>query len=270
MSEIRKCLVCETEFKIVRQREMGKRFCSTRCLRVHEAEHGRPAAQVASHQFKCKVCGKEFEMKPAYFKAYRKRFGKDPAYCSRKCFGLGKRLSTEQWVHHCLQCGKPMPPKINPKTGYNRRTKYLCSSECRSLYRRRDYRSKHPDQGITRQEYNRGYVRIVIPGKGDAPSYQTLEHRYVMEEHLGRRLLPEETVHHINGQRNDNRLSNLELFSSQHGPGQRVIDKVRFAIEILRLYPDFARAEGVMLTELGHSSGPLQPSDFVERVADHR
>lgn len=62
------------------------------------------------------------------------------------------------------------------------------------------------------------------------------EHRRVMELEIGRPLRHEETVHHINGVRSDNRIENLELWSSSHPSGQRVRDKIAWAKEILSLY----------------------------------
>lgn len=63
---------------------------------------------------------------------------------------------------------------------------------------------------------HKGYVMVLKKGhpNGDRDGYVP-EHRLVMEESIGRYLDPKEVVHHLNGVRGDNRITNLELLASQ-------------------------------------------------------
>ena len=85
-----------------------------------------------------------------------------------------------------------------------------------------------------------GYVYVKIShdptvGSRSKPGW-VREHCWRVEQHIGRALLPHENVHHINGDRADNRIENLELWSTSQPSGQRVADKVQFAVDILKEY----------------------------------
>lgn len=113
---------------------------------------------------------------------------------------------------------------------------------CKSHYRKWHYEVKErarrgakktPRIPIGGKFFNKktGYVFIKV-----AHRKFVLEHRLVMEKHLGRKLRKKETVHHKNGKHGDNRLRNLELWTSRHPKGQRVKDLIAFARYILKTY----------------------------------
>ena len=123
--------------------------------------------------------------------------------------------------------------------------KHYAKAFCSFHYRR--WKEKRSLAGMRREllvgtiRYTEdGYKRIKLRNgeRGWMP-----EHRYVMEQHIGLPLLKHETVHHINGVRDDNRIENLELWSSSHPPGQRVADKIRWAKELLKQYESVRQLE---------------------------
>ena len=82
-----------------------------------------------------------------------------------------------------------------------------------------------------------GYILQIVPDHPNARSDgRILEHTWVMSNYLGRPLKKGENVHHKNGNRADNRIDNLELWSTNQPSGQRIEDKIVWAIELIQEY----------------------------------
>lgn len=125
---------------------------------------------------------------------------------------VARNYRSRAYPQSCAACGASF---------YARRTDHIrfCSRRCGQL------RERHPHWKGGRR-IQKGYVlflaaddHLVAPMR-DRGGYVP-EHRAVMARALGRPLRGNETVHHINGVKTDNRLENLELRQRQHGPGAR-------------------------------------------------
>lgn len=145
----------------------------------------------------CAHCGEEFGVP---------KHRADALFCCFEC----RRLHTIK-IKPCAECGEPV--QRSPAQYSRNQINFFCNQKCRSSWMR-----KQPGKANCR-----GYVTRNFGGK------QSKEHRMVMEAHLGRRLLRNETVHHINGQRDDNRIENLELWVNGQPYGQRHHEKIEWA-----------------------------------------
>jgi hypothetical protein len=155
----------------------------------------------------CERCGEEYT--PS---------GPAQKFCSQKCL---------RGTATCRHCGEEfLKSPANPKNEFCSRKHYW------------EHTKANGKQG--RYVRKDGYVRVQVPDgtPGKQRDGRMPEHRYVMQEHLGRPIRADEDVHHINGVKDDNRLENLELWSGSQPRGQRVVDKVTWAREILAIYED--------------------------------
>lgn len=148
---------------------------------------------------KCTQCGAEFYAYPCQTRKY----------CSRHCATVARNLSAANPAF-----SRDVSGENNPMYGKG------LPGEKNGMYGRR--LEKAPRWKGGRKTRKDGYVFVVAPDDHPNPSYikknglrYILEHRYVMEQHIGRYLEPTEVVHHIDENANNNDISNLRLYSNQ-------------------------------------------------------
>lgn len=237
------CVTCGVRFQSIHK---TARFCSVAC-------RGSAARKAVSVQ-PCEWCGEAFDVKetgqrfcshPCAAKqmhASRQsttgddstlvngdnpRFTKDAQ--GQWWYKTGNASRTRAYLHVCKECNCRYLASIFHKG----RSKGFCSKACavRVWHRSNPDRFKRDNskrwKGGTQKRF--GYVFLHAPEhpscQGNTRRY-VAEHRLVMEKFKGRYLEPHETVHHINGIRDDNRPENLELWTKPQPAGQRAHEQV--------------------------------------------
>lgn len=152
----------------------------------------------------CAKCGKQFEAR------IRKNAG-GVYYCSRECWYSrnhdGMPVSCGLTQHKCVNCGKEFNRRRGSQPKNYKRD--FCSREC--------YHSINA--GETHAQWGGG--KYICPSKGYVMEYtgcgrRRAEHILIAERVLGRRLKHGEVVHHINGNKSDNRNTNLLICDAKY------------------------------------------------------
>jgi hypothetical protein len=147
------------------------------------------------HYLVCENCGKEFDV-PHY--------REDAKFCSKAC--RRKRVEVV-----CQKCGNKFEATFYQTQ--NGEAKY-CSKKC--MYEQLSIDRRGPGTPWFKggSVGKRGYRMITVYDKDDKKKRMP-EHRYVMEQHLGRKLLRSEDVHHRDGNKLNNELDNLRVMSKK-------------------------------------------------------
>lgn len=165
------------------------------------------------------------------------------------CDGCRKRGNVQRRT--CIHCGASFATKASTTqcgSCSHQRSKRPCrtcgemvdrrSEQCRTCWGAEHGGASNPNWGGGRTMHvAHGYVKLKTPGhpRADSQGY-VREHVLVMEEVIGRFLLPGENVHHRNGVRDDNRPENLELWTVAQPAGQRAADLLAWAREVIARY----------------------------------
>jgi len=154
---------------------------------------GRAKQGLETIIIQCLECGADIRKMPS---RHAKKF------CSNKCHAEWRRKQgpPKFVVQQCKHCKKEFTAERSQVWRENYK---FCSKECRIAHNR----------GVNSHSYKGGWVRPDGYREVTMNGERFLEHRLVIEQKIGRKLLRGEHVHHINKDKLDNRIENLQLIS---------------------------------------------------------
>lgn len=154
---------------------------------------------------------------------------KNTVYNYWTLLGNEETINGELYVQCECRCGTIK--FVNFKSIYKNSSK-SCGCYRDTLYKRTQFGEGNTNWKGGKVISTQGYIDIRVDNK------YVKEHRYVYEQHYGITLTPNQNIHHINGNRLDNRIENLELWDTSQPKGQRVEDKIKFYFELVERYKD--------------------------------
>lgn len=215
------CLHCGQSFLGMPSDLERRKFCSRKCASLHQSETRTGQKKKEWIKIPCQQCGKEFQITPAWYRNGRRKF------CSKTC-----------------QKKAPIKRHFGRRQSTESRAKL--SEKAKGRYLRENSSQWKGGRYLTQSGYVGVMIEILPPEMQALARIMSKKDKYIQEHRIvaaftaKRPLTPSEVVHHLNGDKSDNRPENLIIVDRKdHSVLHRKVElelfMLRQEIQVLRL-----------------------------------